>query len=101
METFYEKLKELLHDENIIPVEWNGGTYEENGETLINANFVYKTKNSPLSKQEYANKEIIEHAEAIAKILREELNPHVRVEVESYGVKVVSDDWFQPIKEEN
>ncbi|MFD1901730.1 hypothetical protein GQR36_20215 [Enterococcus termitis] len=46
------------------------------------------------------NKEIIEHAEAIAKILREELNPHVRVEIESYGVKAVSDDWFQPIKEE-
>ncbi|EAC8001192.1 hypothetical protein HU17_15945 [Listeria monocytogenes] len=52
METFYKKLEELLHDENIIPVEWGGGPYEKDGETLINTNFVYKKKKTPLSKQE-------------------------------------------------
>lgn len=50
--TFREKLEELLNDENIIPVEWSGGAYEENGEQFINANFVFKTKKLPLSKQE-------------------------------------------------
>ncbi|EAC8001218.1 hypothetical protein ABXN54_001302 [Listeria monocytogenes] len=53
METFYKKLEELLHDENIIPVEWSGGPYEKDGETLINTNFVYKKKKPPLSKQEF------------------------------------------------
>ncbi len=43
------------------------------------------------------NDEIIKHAEAIAEILRKEYNPHVRVEVEAYGLKMVSDEWFEPI----
>ncbi|WP_270329037.1 hypothetical protein [Enterococcus malodoratus] len=59
-QTFYEKLEELLNDQNIIPVEWSGGPYEEDGETLINANFVYKTKKLPLSKQELKEKELLE-----------------------------------------
>lgn len=50
--TFHEKLEELLHDENIIPVEWSGSAYEENGEKFINTNFVYKSKKLPPSKQE-------------------------------------------------
>lgn len=50
--TFHEKLEELLHDENIVPVEWSGSAYEENGEILINTNFVYKSKKLPPSKQE-------------------------------------------------
>lgn len=43
------------------------------------------------------NEEIIKHAEAISEILRKEYNPHVRVEVEAHGLRVVSDDGFQPI----
>lgn len=50
--TFHEKLEELLNDSNLIPVEWSGGAYEEDGETFVNANFVYKTKKLPPSKQE-------------------------------------------------
>ncbi|MBZ1504018.1 hypothetical protein NE293_01610 [Latilactobacillus curvatus] len=49
--TFHEKLKELLSDEAIIPIEWITGAYEENGKHLIQTSFVYQTKRPLLNKQ--------------------------------------------------